>query len=152
MVPKIHLLPSAAALVIAISAGAGLAFAAAPAAGSGSAKARVYVAAEGCRGHVYKPSKKLILACADANLYVTGLGYSSYGTSEAKGKGVFHLNDCKPDCAGGRFHEHGGTIRLFDVVRCTDGRRYFARARYSFPASGGKGTADIKPFMRCRSV
>jgi hypothetical protein len=152
MVPKIRLLPSALALAIAMGTSAGIAFAATRPMGASAAGTRVYVATEGCRGHVYKPSKKVILACADANLYVTGLSYSSYGVSEAKGKGVFHLNDCKPDCAGGRFHEHGGTIRLFDVVRCTDGRRYFARARYSFPASGGKGTADIKPFMRCRSV
>ena len=115
-----------------------------------TASARVYVAAEGCRGHVFEP-RKVILACADANLYVTGLSYGSYGSREAKARGIFHLNDCTPDCAGGRFHTYHGTIRLFDVVRCADGRRYFAQARYSFRARGGKGTADVAPFMRCSS-
>lgn len=111
---------------------------------------RVFIAAEGCDGHLYKP-RKVILACADANLYVTGLHYSAYRGREAKANGVFHLNDCTPDCAGGRFHAHGGTIRFFDVVRCADGRRYFSQARYSFPSKGGKGTANVEPFLRCKA-
>jgi hypothetical protein len=109
---------------------------------------RVYVAAEGCRGHRFMP-RKVILACGDGNLYVTGLGYRSYDGRQARAKGVFHLNDCRPNCAGGRFHTHGGTIRFFDVVRCADGRRYFARARYSFKGHDGSGTAEIEPEMRC---
>jgi hypothetical protein len=144
MTTKTLLLPAAAALALAPAAILSSSSAANP-------RAPVYVAAEGCQGHLYKPRKKVILACADANLYVTGLRYSSYGSREAKGSGVFHLNDCTPDCAGGRFHEHGGSIRFFDVVACADGRRYFARARYSFPGRGGKGTADVAPFVRCKS-
>lgn len=120
------------------------------AAASGAAHSHVEVAAEGCRGHLYRP-RKIILACADANLYVTGVSYSSYGGHEAKAHGLFHLNDCTPNCAGGRFHTYHGSIRLFDVVQCVDGRRYFSQARYSFRARGGKGTADIAPFVSCSS-
>lgn len=140
------LISALAAAICALAAGS-LATAAAPRA---HADARVFVAAEGCCGHVYKP-RKVVLACADANLYVTELSYSSYGDREAKAGGRFHLNDCTPNCAGGRFHTYRGSIRLFDVVRCADGRRYFSRARYSFHARGGKGTADVAPLMRCSS-
>ncbi len=147
---KILLLPCAATLALAPAAIFSASSTANPGPQGGAGASPVYVAAEGCRGHRYKP-RKAILACADANLYVTGLRYSSYGSREAKGTGVFHLNDCTPDCAGGRFHKHGGSIRFFDVVACADGRRYFARARYSFRGRGGKGTADIEPFMRCKS-
>jgi hypothetical protein len=115
-----------------------------------AASSAVLIASEGCDGHLYKP-RKVILACADANLYVTGLHYSAYSGTEAKANGVFHLNDCTPDCAGGRFHAHGGMIRFFDVVHCADGRRYFSQARYSFPSKGGKGVADIEPFLRCKA-
>jgi hypothetical protein len=110
--------------------------------------ARVFVAAEGCRGHAFKP-RKVVLACADANLYVTGLSYSFYGGSEARASGRFRVNDCTPNCAGGRFHTYRGSVRFFGVVRCSDGRRYFSRARYSFHARGGKGIADVAPVMRC---
>lgn len=138
------LLPCAATLVLASAA-------ICSSSSARSSQAPVYVAAEGCRGHRYMP-RRAILACADANLYVTGLRYSSYGSRQAKATGLFHLNDCTPDCAGGRFHKHGGEIRFFDVVACADGHRYFARARYSFPGRGGKGTADVEPFMRCKSA
>lgn len=136
-------------LVVAASAAACLAFAASLAQARPSA-ARVYIAAEGCHGHAYRPRKRVILACADANLYVTRLNYSLYGTREAKATGVFHLNDCTPNCAGGHFHAHAGSIRFFDVVQCRDGLRYFAGARYSFSGRGGRGTADIAPFTNCR--
>lgn len=143
--------PLLSTLAIVLGAASCLAFAAgSPAARLGSA--RVYIAAEGCHGHVYRPRKRVILACADANLYVTNLDYSAYQSREAKATGIFHLNDCTPNCAGGRFHAHEGSIRFFDVVQCVDGRRYFARARYSFPGRGGNGTADIEPFITCRST
>ena len=147
---KTLLLPCAAALALATAAIFSSASSANPGTRGGAGASPVYVAAEGCRGHRYKP-RKVILACADANLYVTGLRYSSYGSREAKATGVFHQNDCTPDCAGGRFHEHGGSIRFFGVIACANGRRYFARARYSFPGRGGKGTADIEPFTGCKS-
>lgn len=140
------LLAALAAAICALATGS-LATAATPRA---HATTRVFVAAEGCRGHAYKP-RKMVLACADANLYVTELSYSSYGAREAKASGRFHVNDCTPNCAGGRFHTYRGSVRLSDVVRCADGRRYFSRARYSFHARGGKGTADVEPFMRCSS-
>jgi hypothetical protein len=94
--------------------------------------------------------RKVILACGDGNLYVTGLRYRSYGGKQAKAKGIFHLNDCRPDCAGGRFHTYDGVIRFFDVVQCADRRSYFAQARYSFKGHYGSGVAPIEPDMHCR--
>lgn len=145
-----------AALLLALAAVAALAQGAAAAHSAGNATTGtvaasqpVYVAAESCTGHSYRP-RRVILACADANLYVAALHYSSYGTREARASGVFHLNDCTPDCAGGHFHTYSGSIRMFDVVRCSDGRRYFAKARYSFPHRYGKGVALIRP-MSCSS-
>ncbi|HEY1688582.1 MAG TPA: hypothetical protein VGF95_06920 [Solirubrobacteraceae bacterium] len=117
-----------------------------------AAKQKVYVAAEGCSGHFYKPSK-VILACADANLYITGLKYSAYGTSSARAAGTIHLNACTPDCAGGHFHTYPGSIRFFDVVKCSDGRRYFSRAKYRFSGPNGSGTEDVGPLrLRCKAA
>ncbi|MHB1467759.1 MAG: hypothetical protein ACYCU0_13175 [Solirubrobacteraceae bacterium] len=116
----------------------------APAAGAKGSAARVYVAAKGCIGRAYKPTK-LVLACADANLYVTGLKFSSYGASTAKATGTIHENQCKPNCAAGKFATHPATIVLTDVVKCSDGNAYYAKAKYSFKAKHGKGTEDIAP-------
>lgn len=136
--------------VTALPAGAASAHGAAE--GAGSAKQRVYIAAEGCGGHSYKPSR-VILACADANLYITGLKYSSYGQASAKATGTIHLNDCAPDCAGGHFHTYRGSIRFFDVVKCSDGRSYFSRARYKFSAPHGTQTTDVSPpRLRCKEA
>lgn len=154
---------SAAAAALGLATGGALPAGAAPGASASTPKAsiasagagakqKVYIAAEGCDGHVYKPSK-VILACADANLYVTGLKYDTYRRMSAKATGTIHLNDCTPDCAGGHFHKYPASIRFFDVVKCSDGRSYFSRARYRFSAPHGTQTADVSPFrLRCKAA
>jgi hypothetical protein len=112
---------------------------------------KLYVAAKGCTGHTLEPGT-VILACADANLYVSGLDYSSYGASSAPATGTVHVNECKPNCAAGKFRTYPAKLTFFDVVKCSDGRRYYARAKYSYEAKYGKGTADIEPTtLKCES-
>ena len=42
--------------------------------------AKVFIAANACTGHAFKP-RKVTFACADGNAYATNLRYSSYGAS-----------------------------------------------------------------------
>jgi hypothetical protein len=41
-----------------------------------------------------------------------GLHWLSWGGSAAVARGYAWLNDCRPDCARGRFHPHRATVRV----------------------------------------
>lgn len=122
---------------------------------SSAATPRVYVAEDSCGGHAYQPSK-IVLACGDGGLFATGLSYSSYGGSTATAAGQLHAHACIPNCAESSFHAFPGTLTLSRVVRCSEGRLYYSRARYRFthgnPNGLATGTADIEPFGHCTVV
>lgn len=68
-----------------------------------------------------RPSS-IILACADANWFVKRLHWRSWGVDRAAGSGVFHFNDCIPNCSEGTFRFRHGRIAL-------TGRRWCAQTR-----------------------
>jgi hypothetical protein len=82
-----------------------------------------------CSKAEVRPSK-LVLACADGNVYATGVRYSSYGGAVAIAKATAYRNKCEPDCAHGRFVSSRATIRLFSIKRC-GGRFFYTMARIS---------------------
>jgi hypothetical protein len=130
-----------AVLAIALCTGAGA---------SGASVKHIYIAAE-CRGSSLEP-RTVTLACADANLYVSHLRYKGYGHKTTTASGVFHENDCTPNCAAGKFLTYSGTIKFSDISRC-GGRLYYSRAEYSFEGPNGKGTSAVKPLgSRCQRV
>jgi len=118
-------------------------FARAPGGARSRAGTRVYIALAGCSGHAYEPAR-VVFACADGNVYATGLRYSSYDGREAKASGLIHTNECTPSCASGHFRTSAGTVRFYRVVRCADRRRYFSRTHYQ--VAKGAYSADIEPF------
>lgn len=141
------------------AAAAGVVALAGPVSGASGAKvakvakatSEIYVASEGCTGHVYKPTK-VTLACADDNIYATGLKFSSYGGSTAKATGTIHANECKPNCAAGKFKTYKAKLTFLDVVQCSDGRSYYGSVNYEINKSN-KGTADIEPLskLKCKA-
>ena len=59
----------------------------------------------------FKPSS-FILACADANSYVTHIRWSSWTTRGAHGNGTLTMNTCQPNCVQGTFTSSRTTISL----------------------------------------
>ncbi|HEV3321686.1 MAG TPA: hypothetical protein VG147_05775 [Solirubrobacteraceae bacterium] len=142
-------LGTAAAAACAVSAGAGAATHRAP-----QRHPRIYVANKDCRGHTFRPAS-ITLACGDGDLYVSEVDYfnsrsEGYGSARAGASVTIHENDCKPDCAAGRFIVEKGGLTLKRIVRCADGLLYYSRALYAFP--GGENEVDIQPFERCSPV
>jgi hypothetical protein len=138
-----------AAAACAASAGAGAAAHRAP-----KRHPRVYVANKDCRGHVFRPAR-ITLACGDGNLYVSEVDYfnsrlEGYGSAQAGASVTIHENDCKPDCAAGKFIVEKGALTLKRIVRCADELLYYSRALYAFP--GGENEVDIQPYERCSPV
>ncbi len=125
-------------------------FLAALAAGGASGSPRLpgYV---GCRAYVAANPRPLVrprsivAACADANLYFTGLRWSSWTATRATATGTAHVNDCTPNCAAGRFHTYPAHVTLSGPRTCA-GKRELTALRYRFPAKYGAGTQTF----RCR--
>jgi hypothetical protein len=139
----------AAAAACAASAGAGVAAHSAP-----KRHPRIYVANKDCRGHTFRPAS-ITLACGDGNLYVSEVDYfndrsEGYGSAQVGASVTIHENDCKPDCAAGKFIVEKGALTLKRIVGCADGLLYYSRALYAFP--GGENEVDIQPFERCSPV
>jgi hypothetical protein len=82
----------------------------------------------------------VVIACADANLYVSGLRWSRWGSSDAVATGTAHENDCTPYCAAGHFHTYPATLRLSFPVSCVTGRREFSTLRWRFAGRGSSET------------
>lgn len=126
----------------------------APVHGTSKRQPRVYVANRDCRGHAFRPAR-ITLACGDGNLYVSEVHYfnglsEGYGSEHAGASVTIHENDCKPDCAAGKFIVDKGALTLKRIVRCADGLLYYSRAFYAFP--GGENEVDIQPFEHCSPV
>jgi hypothetical protein len=93
--------------------------------------------------HVRVRPRSIMFACADGGYYVDHLRWSRWRVQRAAGNGLFHQNDCVPNCAGGSFHHREGTITLMGRLRCPDIDRFvFARAVvvYDRPLLGRKTT------------
>jgi hypothetical protein len=107
-----------------------------------SAASRTYVTND-CR-HIRVRPRSIMFACADAGFYVTRLDWQRWLVHRAAGDGVFHRNDCLPDCADGTFRTRHGTIRLRHRLWCPDvGSYVFRRATivYRHPLLGRSRTA-----------
>jgi hypothetical protein len=74
-----------------------------------------------------------------------GIHWLSWTARSAFGRGYAWLDDCRPDCAGGRFHKHRATVRAtrprhgrftrLTIVYRWNGRR--VRDRRKLERSGG---------------
>ena len=77
--------------------------------------------------------RSIVLACADANWYVKRLRWRSWGVQRAAGSGVFHFNDCVPNCSEGTFHARHGRIALTRRRWCGQAHVWvFTRAAISY--------------------
>lgn len=77
--------------------------------------------------HVDVRPRSILFACADGGYYVTHLDWRRWRARRADGLGLFHQNDCTPNCAGGTFHNRRGTISLRHRLWCPDVGRYVYR-------------------------
>jgi len=57
----------------------------------------------------------ITLACADGNVYLSGLNWSAWGSSSALASGHYAFNDCTPNCLSGHGHALPGLVVLWGV-------------------------------------
>ncbi|MDX6636758.1 MAG: hypothetical protein QOJ01_269 [Solirubrobacterales bacterium] len=93
-----------------------------------------------CMGGKVKP-KLVVLGCGDFNFYVNKLDWRNWGGRRTTGRGVAHVNNCNPSCAGGTFHKYRGKLRLHKIKLCPqDDRRHYTKAVFSFRGDRPNGS------------
>src|SRR4051794_14435381 len=92
----------------------------------------VYFAAD-CSTPRYRPTR-IIIACGDGNLQLKRIRWRRWSDSGALGSATAWVNDCKPYCAVGHFHNYAATVSLSHRTYCSNTGRYqFVDVRYGFP-------------------
>jgi hypothetical protein len=114
-----------------------------PTTASGS---RTYIAK--CTHLAYKPHS-ILFACGDGGFYVKRLHWRHWSSHWAVASGVFHQNDCTPDCAQGTFHRRRGILLLTRRFSCPSRSKLVFKhvtIRYDVPSKGNVkwGHPDFK--------
>jgi hypothetical protein len=81
----------------------------------------------------------IIIACADDNLVLIHVRWSTFGGPSARATGTYYVNDCTPYCAAGRFHSYPIKLVLSGAKPCPDGHDDYRLASVSFTAKRPPG-------------
>jgi hypothetical protein len=93
-----------------------------------------------CAKPKFKPAN-VILACGDASFGATNVTWSSWTPKKAVGAGIGQLNNCKPDCAGGKTKTAPIQLRATKPRTCSSGRRIFTKLGYTWTSGAPVGNA-----------
>jgi hypothetical protein len=94
----------------------------------------------------YKP-KGVIVLCGDGGFRVVRITWSTWTETSATGRGTAKVNNCKPNCASGKFESFRVKVSLSRPKTCPGSKREFARFTYSFPGDkpdGAKRTGTLR--------
>ena len=102
-----------------------------------------------CAKAKFKPAA-VIIACGDASLGATGMTWSSWTQKSAVGTGTGEINDCTPDCVHGTTKRAPMELRLSKPVKCSNGKRIFAKLRYTWTAGAPVGPSSGSVPLGCK--
>jgi len=92
-------------------------------ASSGATAVTRVIPCTGVGGPQFKP-KTFLLACADANSYVSHITWTSWTSNGARGLGTLRENECNPNCVSGQFTSSPTTIVLSQPVASHYGKLF----------------------------
>ena len=88
---------------------------------------------------------RFTLACADANDYLTGLAWKSWGPRLASATGVQAVNDCVPYCAAGHFHRYPVDVVLWRPAAAGPGSQRYTSITLLYPGAHPAYTGSRRP-------
>ena len=88
-----------------------------------------------CQNRAQVRPSSYVLACADANDYLTRLSWKSWGPGLASATGVQKENDCVPDCASGHFHSYPVDVIFWGRIAVRPGEQRFTRVTLLYPGA-----------------
>lgn len=80
----------------------------------------------------------LVIACADANRYISNIGWSNWGKATSAGHGFLYWNDCAPTCVAGHFR-HRPVVFSATSLKSRHGRLLYTRP---YAAAGAWGSSS----------
>jgi hypothetical protein len=87
-----------------------------------------------CGSEHYKP-RKIVLSCADAGIWLSGLHWSGWSRSRAHATGTYNENLCQPDCADGHVVSAAVRVTLSTPRSCPGhAHRAFGVATLTYPS------------------
>jgi hypothetical protein len=89
--------------------------------------------------------RTIVVACADDNLELTKLQWSSFGGADAYAHGDYYANDCTPNCAAGKFHSYPVKLVASAAKLCPDHFDDYQLATVTFTHArppGQKGASE----------
>ncbi|WP_445528433.1 hypothetical protein [Streptomyces cyslabdanicus] len=100
---------------------------------------------------LWKPRQRpgaFILACGDGNSVLSSLQWSQWNERSATARGFNLVNDCKPYCAAGRFHEYPVIVRLESPApwKKQPEVRRFTRLSLEFTAARPEGYPRVQTY------
>jgi len=98
-----------------------------------------------CLGHPQVRPGRFTLACADANDYLTGLVWKSWGPRLASATGVQSVNDCVPYCAAGHFHRYQVDVVLWNPAAAGPGSQRYTSITLLYPGAHPAYTGSRRP-------
>jgi hypothetical protein len=120
--------------------------------------ANTYIAAGQAVGGpaLYKPACKVKFDCqlsGDATAFLYQMRWTQWSTTKAVGTGTYLLNDCTPDCAGGKFYSVPIVVTFTNPVKACVGkavRWYWTKASFRYthglPAALRGDNAPVNPW------
>jgi len=117
-----------------------------PALASGSARRVV----GNCTNSQVRPHS-IVIACADDNLSLTHLTWTSFGGTTAHGSGDYYANDCNPSCVAGKFHSYPVKVALSKAKLCKDRHDDYQLASLTFTGArpSGQESASARVALSC---
>lgn len=91
-----------------------------------------------CQGKGVAKPKQIVLSCADANVAVTGLSWSSWTANAAKGSGTLSWNPCIPTCVAGKAETFPVKVTLGRLASGA-GLDVFSGMTLAYPKGGPTG-------------
>jgi hypothetical protein len=90
------------------------------------------------------------IACADYNMRISNIDWSSWSPTGATGTGMLDVNDCDPSCAAGTFHSTPTALTLSAPQRTATQGLVFSTLTY-VTQDGTLATWSLAPTASCSS-
>ena len=88
-----------------------------------------------CQNRAQVRPGSYVLACADANDYLTRLAWKNWGPGLASATGLQKENDCVPDCASGHLHGYPVDAVFWGSAAVRPGEKRFTRVTLLYPGA-----------------
>lgn len=102
-----------------------------------------------CAGKPAVRPAAVTMTCADAGISANHLQWTGWGESFAAAQGTMSINDCKPYCAAGHFHNYRVILVASGRQQCPNGTPAYKTVTYAFVGNNAPKVGDPTAQFKC---